>query len=279
MTEGVQVQGERTQGYESRMVSIPSGKVHYVEAGEGLPLILLHANPGDSRDFDAVIPDLAKHHRVISLDWPGYGQSPPPSDPDQVDVLSYYRLFVEFLDTVDLPQVSIIGNSLGGNIAARFAASHPERVARLVLVSPGGFTPQNAWTRFFCWFQGSRFSIPPYWFARLYLRVRTSVTDDMLSRAKSDQTSQVCLTINRSIWRSFGRPENELRGLVRSIRAAVFLIFGDQDPVISVKRDRVIAARSIPHAHVWTPSCGHAPFAELPDEFLRAIGNFLRRAS
>lgn len=255
-------------------MDLPSGAIHYRDEGAGLPLILLHANPGDSRDFDAVIPGLAKHFRVIALDWPGYGQSPPPSDPDQVDVLSYYRLFIDFLDALKLPEVSIIGNSLGGNIDARFAASHPERVTRLVLVSPGGFTPQNAWTRFFCWFQGSRFSIPPYWFARLYVRVRTSVTKDMLSRAKSYQASPVYLTISRSIWRSFARSENDLRERVRSIRAPVFLIFGDQEPVISAKRDRVIVARSIPHAQVWTPPCGHAPFAELPDHFLRAIEKF-----
>ena len=49
-------------------IQIPSGYVHYRELGEGAPLLLLHANPGDSRDFDAVIAELAKHHRVIALE-------------------------------------------------------------------------------------------------------------------------------------------------------------------------------------------------------------------
>lgn len=47
--------------------------------GEGPPLLLLHANPGDHRDYDAVIPALAARFRVIALDWPGYGASMPPS--------------------------------------------------------------------------------------------------------------------------------------------------------------------------------------------------------
>lgn len=258
-----------------RSIQTASGPLHYREAGEGFPLILLHANPGDSRDFDAVIPELAKHHRLIALDWPGYGQSAPPLDPDKVDVLSYYRHFVEFLDALELHQVSIIGNSLGGNIAARFSASHPERVARLVLVSPGGFTPQSVVTRLFCRLQGSVFSIPPYWFARFYLHVRTSVTIDMLTRAKTFQAARVSLAINRALWRSFAHPESDLREVAKSIRAPVLLIFGEKDPVISAKLDGVTAARTIPHAETFNPPCGHAPFAELPEVFLKQVIPFL----
>ena len=59
-------------------VNLLSGTAHYDESGQGVPLILLHANPGDSLDFEAVIPTLAQHYRVLAIDWPGYGRSAAP---------------------------------------------------------------------------------------------------------------------------------------------------------------------------------------------------------
>ncbi|MBU6152976.1 MAG: alpha/beta hydrolase [Bdellovibrionales bacterium] len=167
----------------------------------------------------------------------------------------------------------------GGNIAVRLAANHPARVARVVLVSPGGFTPQSVFTRFFCRLQGSIFSVPPSWFARLYLHVRTRVTVDMLMRAKTHQAARGSLAINRALWRSFALAENDLREVAKSIRAPVLLIFGERDPVISAKLDGATAARSIPHAETFNPPCGHAPFAELPDVFLKRVIPFLTSES
>jgi len=60
------------------VVNLSSGNLHYLESGRGVPLILLHANPGDSRDFDAILPRLAKDYRVLAPDWPGYGESALP---------------------------------------------------------------------------------------------------------------------------------------------------------------------------------------------------------
>ncbi|NDG83711.1 MAG: alpha/beta fold hydrolase [Proteobacteria bacterium] len=57
-------------------VRLSMGEIHYTESGEGPPLLLLHANPGDARDWEAVVPDLSKRFRVIALDWPGYAQYP-----------------------------------------------------------------------------------------------------------------------------------------------------------------------------------------------------------
>ena len=62
-------------------LQLSTGRVHYTESGAGTPLLLLHANPGDSRDFDPVIPALAQRHRVLALDWPGYGRSQMPAAP------------------------------------------------------------------------------------------------------------------------------------------------------------------------------------------------------
>jgi len=102
-------------------IKLPTGSVHYTEHGQGVPLVLLHANPGDSKDFEAVVPALSKTYRVLALDWPGYGQSAPPQQPELVGVLFFYQVLREFLATLALPPAFFIGNSLGGNAAARLA--------------------------------------------------------------------------------------------------------------------------------------------------------------
>ena len=154
-------------------LNLSSGTVHYTDTGHGRPLMLLHANPGAVRDFDAVIPALAASHRVIALDWPGYGQSAMPAQPQTRGPRYFYDVLVEFLDALKLPPAIFIGNSLGGNAAARLAAQQPQRVKALLLVAPGGFTPHNFITRAFCRVQGSAWAMSPKLWASLYLRKRS----------------------------------------------------------------------------------------------------------
>ena len=258
-------------------VDLPSGAVHYVESGQGVPLILLHANPGDSLDFQAVIPALAQHYRVLAIDWPGYGRS---AVPDQLQVVSahfFYNVLREFLTALALPPALFIGNSLGGNAAARLGIESPELVRGLVLVSPGGFTPHNFITRAFCKFQGSRFAFSPRFFAERYLKHRTATVNAMLERAATSQATAARIAINRAVWRSFTEPEHDLRQSASSIKAPTLLLFGKHDPVIPAKKDGAVAARSIPGAQLIVMSSGHAPFAEVPEAFLAEVLPFLAR--
>lgn len=260
-------------------LTLPSARIHYTSTGEGPPILLLHANPGDGRDFDAVIPELAERHRVLALDWPGYGRSDPPAHPDTVSVAFLERVLGEFVDALGLPPALLIGNSVGGNVAVRLAAQRPERVRALVLVAPGGFTPQNALTRTFCRWQGSRLALSPRLFARMYLAKRTPVTRAMLARAATLQASPTCTSVNRALWRSFGLPESDLRAVAGNVTCPVLLVFGSRDPVISAKRDGRIATACLPDARLVTLQCGHAPFAEIPDAFLDVVMPFIGRCA
>lgn len=256
-------------------VEVSCGTIRYDDYGVGMPLVLLHANPGDSQDFEAVIPSLARHCRVIALDWPGYGQSRLSEKPGSATVTLFYNALCEFISALALPPVVFIGNSVGGNVAARLAIEHPEKVRGLVLVAPGGFTPHNFITRTFCNFQGSRFSMSPALFANLYLRRRTPAVLAMLERASTIQSSPERRALNRALWRNFGQPESDLRASAPSIRAPTLLIFGKYDPAISAKKDGHVAVRVIEHARRVILPCGHAPFAEVPELFLAEVETFL----
>lgn len=256
------------------LVNLRSGALYFHEQGQGAPLLLLHANPGSHEDFAAIAPTLAEQFRVIAPDWPGYGRSKLTIAADKVSALTYQQVLVEFIESLQLDSLSLIGNSLGANVAARFAASHPDSVRSLVLVAPGGFTEHNLLTKLFCRLQGSRFALSPNFFARLYLHKRTETTRAMLSRAANEHKGAAQIDLNRALWRSFARPENNLHELAHRIQSPTLLCFGKKDPAISAKRDGPIAQACIPHAQFRLFDCGHAPFAELPQEFLAELSRF-----
>jgi pimeloyl-ACP methyl ester carboxylesterase len=257
-------------------INLSTGAVHYAEHGQGVPLVLLHANPGDSQDFKAVIPALSKNYRVLALDWPGYGQSDLPQYPESATVFLFYKVLCEFLTALALPPAFFIGNSIGGNTAARLASECPELVQGLVLVAPGGFTPHNFITRTFCKFQGSSFSLSPYCFASMYLKHRSPIAQAMLQRASTVQATPKRVALNRAMWRSFGQPENDLRQSAQSIKAPTLLLFGKYDPAIPASKDGRVSAQCIPSAKFVALPCGHASFAEVPELFLAEVQPFLR---
>lgn len=260
-------------------LKLSTGFVHYSDCGQGEPIILLHANPGDSLDFEAVIPNLSKEYRVLSLDWPGYGQSSMLEKPESANVLLYFKVLREFLTELALPPAFFIGNSIGGNVAARLAAESPELVRGLVLVAPGGFTTHNFISRLFCKLQGGRFSFSPHRFASLYLKNRSPTANSILHRAGTVQATSERLVLNRAMWRSFGKPENDLRQLAKNIKAPTLLLFGKYDPVISARKDGKVAAKTIPFAKFVTLPCGHASFAEVPELFLSEVRPFITKCS
>lgn len=256
------------------------GTVYYDEQGSGEPLLLLHANPGDPRDFDAIVPALARHYRVLRLTWPGYGEAPPPLPPAAASALLFAELLEQFVLGLDLTGLRLIGNCVGAFAAARLALRQPQRVAALVLVAPAGFTAHTVWTRLVCRLKGSE--RVTRWlnglFAWACLRVATPTVRAMRARARQEQRAAVPVAVNAALWRRLPHPEHDLREAARQIRARTLVLAGRRDPLIPVA-DGARAAAAIPGAHLVVLPCGHAPFAELPELFLALVQPFLAPAA
>jgi len=122
---------------EDRYIQVGSIKTRYWSAGErGDPVVLLHGGGSSIEVWINNLQALAQHHRVFAFDMVGTGLSDKPIVPYSLD---YQLQFLnEFLDTFDIPQISLIGNSMGGSIALKFAIHSPERVRKLGLVSSFG---------------------------------------------------------------------------------------------------------------------------------------------
>lgn len=244
--------------------------------GDGPTLILLSANPGDSRDFDAVAPRLAQRFRLLRLDWPGYGGSPAPRPPESAGAGLFLERFSAFMDALEIGSAHLLGNSVGGNVAVRYALRRPQRVRSLVLVSPGGFTDHNVFTRAVCRLLGQVWvkRLHGTAFTRWYLHQRNEWTAAMIERAGGEQARPDALAVNAAVWRSFLEPEHDLRRSAGALRLPALVISGRHDPVLPPQPDGRNAAQAIPGARQVVLDSGHAPFAERPAEFLAEVEPF-----
>lgn len=124
-----------------RQVELPGGLVNYVEIGEGEPIVFVHGISGSWQNWLENLPHFGHTHRAIALDLPGFGTSPMPSWP--IDMPAYGRLLHDFCEKLGVRDATLVGNSMGGLVAAEAVLAEPSRFSRLVLVSAAGFI--NTW--------------------------------------------------------------------------------------------------------------------------------------
>lgn len=113
-------------------------RTRYLEAGQdgqGAPIVLVHGTGSHLEVFLPVVPLLAHGRKVIAYDMVGHGLSAKPAEDYTTAVLS--RHLLDLLESLGIESAVVVGHSLGALVAAWTAARHPERVARLVLVTPG----------------------------------------------------------------------------------------------------------------------------------------------
>lgn len=134
---------------EGTLVTVDGALVHYVRAGTGPTVLLLHGSPGFTRDWQMTVPgktsvfdDLARDHTVLALDRPGYGWS-ESADGRPLTVEAQADVVAGFLNALGIPHATVVGHSYGGGLALATAVGHPGVVAALVHVSGTGY-PEDA---------------------------------------------------------------------------------------------------------------------------------------
>ncbi|MEJ8639768.1 alpha/beta hydrolase [Streptomyces sp. MS2.AVA.5] len=133
---------ERAQAPVTHCVPVSGGSRLWAEhRGTGSPVVLLHGAGMDARLWDLVVPELARHHRVVRFDARGLGRSTPPMDLfDDVEDLR------AVMDHFELGRPALVGLSMGGETSLDFTLAHPARVSALALVAAsvsGHIWPQD----------------------------------------------------------------------------------------------------------------------------------------
>jgi len=262
-----------------RQVSVDDVRLAADDEGAGAPaLVCLHAIGHGAGDFAVLRGAFAPTRRVVALDWPGQGNS--GEDPRPPSAARYAALLAGVLDALGMERAVLVGNSIGGAAALRYAATHPERVAGLVLENPGGLDRPDRLSRavidlmvrFFA--AGSRGAA---WFPRAfaaYYRTVLQRSAAAAQRARIVASAYEIAPVLRDAWASFGAPDADLRDLVPEIRCPTLFAWGVRDVVVQLRRSLRTIAR-FPNARLERFAAGHAAHLETPDELVAAVRRFL----
>lgn len=122
--------------FSLRHVDAGGWSTRVLESGSGEPLLFLHGTGGHLEAFTRNVRALGEHYRVIAYDLPGHGWSTLTSRDLGID--DYIDHLIALMDSLGIERAHLSGESLGGWVAVKFAARHPDRVDRMVLNTPGG---------------------------------------------------------------------------------------------------------------------------------------------
>jgi len=267
---------------KGRTIDLDGHRTHYLEFGHGSPVILLHGFFYDASLWDSNAAALAARYKVYAPDLWGFGYS--SREPMDYGYELYAKQVLLFMDALQLPRASFIGQSLGGGIAMVVAARHPERVSKLVLAAPAGLhNPLPLGARFFCLplvgecLAGLRTNRVRRWLYRRYFfhdgATMTQARFDEATRFQKIQgTTQAGLSMLR---RRFFDSLNGLMLHLAQRQIPTLVIWGREDRSIPVSRGLKLQAL-LPHARLEiVEGAGHAVNVEAAERFNRLVGEFL----
>lgn len=252
-------------------------RVHVESQGVGPPLVLLHGFAMNAGLFAPLLPELARKHRVHTVDIPGHGHSPTiePFDPPSLATV---------IDAAfDAREITVLGWSLGGLIALEWALMRPERVTRLVLVATTpSFVAREGWPHAMTTQTLQRFG------DELRASYRLTLQRFLALQVHGSESGRATLDVLRRRLFERGEPSpatldaaidllrtSDLRNALPRIVAPALVVAGDRDTLVPVAATRELAL-ALPNAtHVTIEGAAHAPFLSHRQAFLDAVLPFV----
>jgi pimeloyl-ACP methyl ester carboxylesterase len=282
-----------SEGVEECWMDFDGSRMRYLRAGSGPPLILLHGLMGYSFSWRYTMPALAPYATVYAPDLLGAGFSDRPRGLDHSMRGTALRV-LRFAEKLGLGSFDLLGTSRGGPVAMAAAAeslsaggSKP-RLRRLVLVCP--VNPYSSHGTWLAPFFGTRFGAAlfrvgaermpflfPYWHGRLY-GDRSKIPPGTLEGYKAPLAIPGLFEHGLSIVRTWTADLQELEGLLPKLASVpTLLMWGSKDTAVYASSMAPLARHFTNVQTVVFPGVGHLPYEECPEEFNRALIEFLTR--
>ena len=261
----------RSLGFESKSLSNPVSTIHYLIREHSHPkgtIVLVHGLGTSSSTWVKMLPSLNKSHRMIAVDLPGFGFSTVNSERGFCTLSEHVEVLSSLMYAVTETPVILLGQSFGGWLCCRYAASHRERVKHLVLVDTAGvyfpgvenlrelFTLRSV--------EDTRRLLNTLWhrYPWYFKPFAGSIFRELESRKMNDLVA------------SLGAEDFLLEELSR-LRMPVSIIWGKQDAAMSMKSIDVLR-EYVPHSTVQLiDQCGHVPQLECPEKFASILNGVL----
>jgi len=277
-----------TQDSISRDIQTKDWQLRYYEAGEGLPVIMLHGSgPGATgwSNFSGNIGALADHFHVYAVDMPGWGES----DAATIDQLDHVDAVIQFMDAVGIEKAAFIGNSMGGQTSLRLATEYPDRISHLITMGP----PVGKFPTLFGAGDGPSEGL------KVLIKAYQDASPENMQRLVEIMcfdkarfaTPELCKARSDA---ALARPEhlkNYVAGLphgaplpkwvdvtkLRDIKVPSMFIHGRDDRVVSYETSLLLTA-NVPNSRlVLINQCGHWAMIEHADEFNSLVIQFLKQ--
>ena len=253
--------------------------LHFFDRGSGPVLLLVHGFGAWTFSFRHQIDSLSRHFRVLAVDLPGFGLSDRPSDED-LSYTAHAERLREFLDRMGVERAAVLGHSIGGAIAMRLAAAHPERVDRLIVVA--GAPPDRQFSVLRYHLMRPMLPIPlavlaggDWWIRRMLKRIvydPAFVTPEVVegySRPRRLRGS------TSSLLKLFGDIGRDRPLPPSAVPTRTLLLWGEADPVVPLREAHRMHAQ-MPDARLEVvPRAGHMVLEEQPEACDDAILRFL----
>jgi pimeloyl-ACP methyl ester carboxylesterase len=279
-------------GVEERWMEMDGARIRYLRAGSGPALVLLHGLLGYSFSWRYTIPALAPYATVYAPDMPGAGFSDRPVGLDH-SVRGTARRLLRFIEQLGISSFDLLGTSRGGAVAMMAAAECVDgnsdlRVRRLVLVAP--VNPYSAHGEWLAPFAGSKFGaglfrfgvahmsfLFPYFHARLYAE-RRKIPPGTLAGYVAPLAKPGLFEHALSIVRTWTEDLRELEAILPQLASIpTLLMWGSRDPAVYASSAQSLAEHFPNSRLIVFPGIGHLPYEECPEEFNRALIEFLTR--
>ena len=266
----------------SQYLSLDGAELHYRDEGQGTPIILLHGTAASLNTWDGWTRELSKNYRVLRLDLPGFGLTGPNAT-NTYSIDYYSNMLLHFMDSLNIDKAHIGGSSLGGQIAYDFAASHPERIQKLILVSPTGVTGANDKSITLPF----RMAQTPLLKHSLRYMTPRFIVEKSLKEVYGDDNRLLPETVSMShdlllregnreafIARMNTVDQDNLHKLPQ-VQAPTLILWGEADAWVPVK-DAKHFQKAISGAQLRLyPGAGHIPMEEQPEETVQDVLSFL----
>lgn len=257
-----------------RRVTVDGNSVRYLESpGSGEALLFVHGLGASAERWEFVAPMFERRYRLIIPDLIGYGRSDKP-------VVDYTPdFFVSFvkslLGLLGVERAHLVGSSMGGQVAALFAAENAGRVGSLVLVSPSGMMRDTtpALNRYImaALYPGRDRAREAFAEMSASTEASPEIVDSFIERMNEPNAKMAFMST------LLGLKNSSLDGRLGGIAAPTLLVWGSKDPVIPIGHARQFVS-AIPRCRFYRmESSGHTPFVDSPAKFARAVLDFLPR--
>ena len=249
--------GPQSKQFVQRRAELGDVWVNYTVAGKGKPVVLIHGLAASGRWWERNIDFLAQHFTVYTLDLVGFGDSKCGA---AFVLTEAARLVYDWMDHVSLTRATLIGHSMGGFVAADFAAEFPDRVERLILVDAAATRLPHSVPSAFLSFAREA------WQAPLSL-ISTCAVDVMKAGM-------------RTIWNAaWELRDGDIVEKLGQVQAKTLIIWGELDSITPLRMGHELVDL-IPDAQlVVLPNCGHSPMWEDCDDFNELVLKFISPAA